>query len=59
VIIFGNSFAGEGNHDFPDINPTGSSRLFTAIEPIAGLFLIVWTASAIFLTIQQYLGEDR
>ena len=43
---------------FGDIWPTGPLRLFTAIEAITGLLLIAWTASAIFLAMRQYWGEE-
>lgn len=44
---------------FGDITPTGALRLFTAIEALTGLVLIAWTASVIFLTIQQYWRAER
>ena len=44
---------------FGDITPTDALRLFTAIEALTGLVLIAWTASAVFLAMQQYWGEDR
>ena len=44
---------------FGDIWPTGSLRLFTAIESITGLVLIAWTASAVFLAMREYWREDR
>ena len=44
---------------FGDITPTGPLRLFTAIEAITGLVLIAWTASAVFLAMQQYWKVDR
>ncbi len=43
---------------FGDIWPTGPLRLFTAIEAITGLVLIAWTASAVFLAMRQYCGEE-
>jgi hypothetical protein len=43
---------------FGDIRPTGPLRLFTAIEAITGLLLIAWTASAVFLAMRQYWGEE-
>ena len=44
---------------FGDIWPTGPLRLFTAIEAITGLLLIAWTASAVFLAMQQFWEADR
>jgi hypothetical protein len=44
---------------FGDIRPTGALRLFTAIEALTGLVIIAWTASAVFLAMQQYWGEDK
>ena len=44
---------------FGDIWPTGSLRIFTAIESITGLILIAWTASTVFLAMREYWGEGR
>jgi hypothetical protein len=44
---------------FGDITPTDALRLFTAIEALTGLVLIAWTASALFLAMQQYWGAEK
>jgi len=42
---------------FGDIIPLGHLRLFTAVESLAGLILIAWTASIIFLAM-QHIGRE-
>jgi len=45
---------------FGDIVPDGPIRFFTALETLIGLVMIAWTASFMFLQMQQsWLGTDR
>jgi hypothetical protein len=43
---------------FGDIEPRGDLRILTGIEPLAGLILITWSASFLYLEMQRY-WDDR
>jgi hypothetical protein len=42
---------------FGDITPLGHLRILTTVESLAGLILIAWTASIIFLAMQR-IGRE-
>ena len=44
---------------FGDIEPFGDIRFLTGFESLTGLVLITWTASFLFLEMQQYWGSER
>ena len=39
---------------FGDLTPTGPLRFLTGMEALTGLVLITWTASFLFIQMQQY-----
>ena len=43
---------------FGDILPEGHLRFMTGLETLAGLVLIAWTASFLFLGMQKYWHSD-
>ena len=43
---------------FGDIEPTGLLRFLVGIESLTGLVLITWTASFLYLEMQQYWHSD-
>ena len=44
---------------FGDLVPTGSLRFLTGIEALAGLVLITWTASFLYIQMQRLLGGNE
>lgn len=44
---------------FGDIVPTGPTKILTAVEALAGLSLITWSASFTFLEMQRYWQDDK
>ena len=44
---------------FGDIEPMGHLRFTAGLEALAGLVLITWTASFMFLKMQRYWQEQR
>jgi hypothetical protein len=45
--------------DFGDIQPIGELRYLTGIEALTGLVLITWTASFLFIGMQNYWNEGQ
>jgi len=44
---------------FGDVTPVGPIRFMAATEALAGLVLITWSASFMYLEMEQYWREDR
>lgn len=44
---------------FGDIQPIGELRYLTGIEALTGLVLITWTASFLFIGMQNYWDEGK
>ena len=44
---------------FGDIQPIGGVRYLTGVESLTGLVLITWSASYLYLEMQNYWGEDK
>ncbi len=44
---------------FGDLTPVGSLRMMTALETLTGLVLIAWTASFLFVEMQNWAKENH